>query len=49
MIRLDGLLRLGFREMLAVQTLTNICMTIGLGPITGVTLPFVSRRRQQQW
>jgi len=28
--------------MIAVQTLTNLCMTVGLGPITGVTLPFVS-------
>ncbi len=32
----------GLSSMLAVQTLTNLCMTVGLGPITGVTLPFVS-------
>lgn len=32
----------GFSTLIGVQTLTNICMTIGLGPVTGVTLPFVS-------
>lgn len=36
------LLAVGLATMLAVQTLTNLCMTVGLGPITGVTLPFVS-------
>lgn len=36
------LVAVGLASMLAVQTLTNICMTVGLGPITGVTLPFVS-------
>ncbi len=36
------LLAVGLSTMLAVQTLTNLCMTVGLGPITGVTLPFVS-------
>lgn len=36
------LLAVGLSTMLAVQTLTNLCMTVGLGPITGVTLPFMS-------
>ena len=36
------LLAVGLGTMIAVQTLTNLCMTVGLGPITGVTLPFVS-------
>lgn len=36
------LLAVGFATLLGVQALTNICMTIGLGPVTGVTLPFVS-------
>jgi len=36
------LVAVGFSTLIAVQTLTNLCMTVGLGPITGVTLPFVS-------
>lgn len=36
------LLALGLSTLLAVQVLTNLCMTVGLGPITGVTLPFLS-------
>lgn len=36
------LVAVGLSTMFAVQTLTNVCMTVGLGPITGVTLPFVS-------
>jgi len=36
------LLAVGLTTMLAVQVLTNLCMTVGLGPITGITLPFVS-------
>ncbi len=36
------LVAVGVSSMLAVQTLTNLCMTVGIGPITGVTLPFVS-------
>ena len=32
----------GLATLLATQTLINIGMTIGVGPITGVTLPFVS-------
>lgn len=36
------LIAVGLSTMIAVQALTNLAMTIGLGPITGVTLPFVS-------
>ena len=36
------LVAVGLTTMIAVQALTNLCMTVGLGPITGVTLPFVS-------
>jgi rod shape determining protein RodA len=36
------LLAVGLTIMLSVQALTNLCMTVGLAPITGVTLPFVS-------
>ena len=36
------LVAIGLSSLIAVQTLTNLCMTVGLGPVTGVTLPFVS-------
>jgi len=36
------LVAVGVSVMVAVQALTNLAMTVGLGPITGVTLPFVS-------
>ena len=36
------LVAVGLSTLIAVQTLTNLCMTVGLGPVTGVTLPFVS-------
>lgn len=36
------LVAVGMSTMLAVQALTNLCMTVGIGPVTGVTLPFVS-------
>lgn len=36
------LVAVGATTLLAFQALTNICMTIGIGPVTGVTLPFVS-------
>ncbi|MCE5185493.1 MAG: rod shape-determining protein RodA [Planctomycetaceae bacterium] len=32
----------GIASMLAVQVLINVCMTLGLMPITGLTLPLVS-------
>lgn len=37
------LVAVGISTLLAVQTLINLCMTVGIGPITGVTLPFVSK------
>ncbi len=37
------LVAVGAATMLAVQALTNVLMTLGLGPVTGVTLPFVSQ------
>lgn len=37
------LIAVGITTMIAVQALTNLCMTVGIGPITGVTLPFVSK------
>lgn len=36
------LLAIGITVLLATQVMTNVAMTIGLGPITGLTLPFVS-------
>lgn len=36
------LVAVGLTTMLAFQAITNICMAIGLGPVTGVPLPFVS-------
>ena len=33
---------LGFVIYLSVQTFVNIAMTIGIAPVTGITLPFVS-------
>jgi rod shape determining protein RodA len=32
----------GIASMLAFQVLINVCMTLGLMPITGLTLPLVS-------
>ena len=37
------LVAVGMSTLIAVQTLTNLVMSMGLGPITGVTLPFVSQ------
>lgn len=36
------LIVVGFTTMLAVQAFVNIGMTIGLAPVTGITMPFVS-------
>ena len=36
------LLAVGLSAMFAVQAFANLFMTVGLGPVTGVTLPFVS-------
>ncbi len=37
------LVAVGITTLLAVQALVNLCMTVGIGPITGVTLPFLSK------
>lgn len=36
------LLAVGLATMIGVQAFTNLLMTVGLGPVTGITLPFVS-------
>ncbi len=43
------LLVVGVIVMIVVQALLNICMTIGLAPITGMTLPFVSAGGSSLW
>ncbi len=40
--RIDQFVVLGFTAMLIFQQFQNIAMTLGLMPITGITLPFVS-------
>jgi cell division protein FtsW (lipid II flippase) len=37
------LVAVGITTLIGVQAVTNLCMTVGIGPITGVTLPFVSK------
>ncbi|MBI4580562.1 MAG: rod shape-determining protein RodA [Planctomycetes bacterium] len=37
------LVAVGLTTLIAFQALTNLCMTVGIGPITGITLPFVSK------
>lgn len=37
------LVAVGITTLIGVQAFTNLCMTVGIGPITGVTLPFVSK------
>jgi rod shape determining protein RodA len=37
------LVAVGITTLIGVQALTNLCMTVGIGPITGITLPFVSK------
>jgi cell division protein FtsW (lipid II flippase) len=36
------MLAVGFGTMLAVQTTVNVAMTVGIAPVTGMTLPFIS-------
>ena len=43
------LLAVGIVAMIAVQALLNICVTIGLAPITGMPLPFVSAGGSSLW
>jgi rod shape determining protein RodA len=43
------LLAVGVIVMIVVQALLNICMNIGLAPITGMTLPFVSAGGSSLW
>jgi rod shape determining protein RodA len=40
-----SLLAIGILTIIAFQTIVNICMTIGLAPITGIPLPWMSYGR----
>ena len=40
--KLGGLIVMGFTGMFLFQILENIAMTMGLMPVTGITLPFIS-------
>lgn len=40
-----SLLAIGVLSMIVFQTVINICMTVGLAPITGIPLPFLSYGR----
>jgi len=42
---LESLVVVGIGAMLMFQVVVNINMTIGLGPITGIPLPFLSYGR----
>jgi cell division protein FtsW (lipid II flippase) len=43
------LLAIGVVVMIVAQALLNIGMTVGLAPITGMTLPFVSAGGSSLW
>lgn len=38
----QSLLALGITSMIGIQALINLCVVVGLFPVTGVTLPFIS-------
>ncbi|XTZ20121.1 MAG: FtsW/RodA/SpoVE family cell cycle protein, partial [cyanobacterium endosymbiont of Rhopalodia fuxianensis] len=40
-----SLLAVGMLSMIAFQVVVNICMTVGLAPITGIPLPWLSYGR----
>ena len=40
-----SLLAIGVLSMIVFQAIVNICMTIGLAPITGIPLPWMSYGR----
>jgi rod shape determining protein RodA len=42
---IESLMVVGVGAMLMFQVVVNICMTIGLGPVTGIPLPWVSYGR----
>tara|TARA_Y100001968_G_scaffold56167_1_gene47381 strand:+ start:5831 stop:7102 length:1272 start_codon:yes stop_codon:yes gene_type:complete len=41
----ESLVVIGIGSMFMFQVIVNICMTIGLGPVTGIPLPFLSYGR----
>jgi rod shape determining protein RodA len=41
----ESLVVVGVAAMLMFQVVVNICMTIGLGPVTGIPLPWLSYGR----
>ena len=41
----ESLVVIGIAAMLLFQVIVNICMTIGLGPVTGIPLPWMSYGR----
>lgn len=41
----ESLVVVGILAMLMFQVVINICMTIGLGPVTGIPLPWMSYGR----
>jgi rod shape determining protein RodA len=41
----ESLVVVGVAAMLMFQVIVNICMTIGLGPVTGIPLPWLSYGR----
>ena len=46
---LGGLIVIGVFTMFALQIVVNLCMTIGLMPVTGIPLPFLSTGGSTLW